>query len=118
LLLLFTQGFLFRIHLKHKELLLNYISYNISRPFPTLIKGDIWMVIKGVLLDFGGTIALGDLNTKEFESNLCDYIRSLGFSGTESRFKKARRGIFERLMKVRNQNREIRLEDLYQGLFF
>ena len=76
------------------------------------------MIVKGVLFDFGGTLALGDLNKEEFRNSLFEYIRSLGFNGTESRFKRVRRGMFERLMKARSQKREMRIEDLYQGMFF
>jgi HAD superfamily hydrolase (TIGR01509 family) len=87
-------------------------------PGQVLLKGDGWMGLKGVFLDFGGTIACCEFNEKAFESNLRDYVRSLGFSGVEGRYRRARRRLFERLMTIRNQNREIRLEDLYQGLLF
>jgi putative hydrolase of the HAD superfamily len=73
---------------------------------------------EGILFDFGGTLASGDLDKEEFGSNLFDYIRGLGYRGSESRFTKAGENMFERLMKLRNQNREMRLEDFYQGMFF
>ncbi len=76
------------------------------------------MSFKGVLLDFGGTIAQGDLNAKAFEVSLQKYLRSLGFRGSEKHYRTARRRLFERLTRVRTHNREIRLEDLYQGLLF
>ena len=76
------------------------------------------MGFKGVLLDFGGTIAQGNLNTKAFEVSLQKYLRSLGFRGSEEHYRNARRRLFERLLRVRNQNREMRLENLYQGLLF
>ncbi len=76
------------------------------------------MGCKGVLLDFGGTIAHGDLNAKAFEGSLQEYLRSRGFRGSEGHYRNARRRLFERLLRVRNQNREMRHGDLYQGLLF
>jgi len=75
-------------------------------------------MIKGVTFDFGGTLALGDLDKKGFGSRLFEYVRSLGFSGGEIQLSKARNGMLEKLMKARSYNREIRLEDLYQGMLF
>jgi FMN phosphatase YigB (HAD superfamily) len=76
------------------------------------------MIIKGVLLDFGGTIVRGDLNKKEFRRSLFNYFRSIGFHDTESCFLKTKRRMLEKLKKVRSLHKEIRLEDLYQGMFF
>lgn len=76
------------------------------------------MTIKGVTFDFGGTLALGNLDKEDFRSRLFKYIRSLGFSGGKAQVNKARRGMLERLTKARSQNRELRLEDLYQGMLF
>ena len=75
-------------------------------------------MIKGILFDFGGTLALGDLDKEYFATSFLEYIRSLGFRGRKSQYEKARKGMFERLMKARSINREIRLEELYQGLLF
>ena len=75
-------------------------------------------MIKGITFDFGGTLSLGDLDKEAFKNALLEYLRSLGFSGNEARLSKARNGMLERLMKARNHNREIRLEDLYQGMLF
>ena len=74
--------------------------------------------IKGVTFDFGGTLALGDLDKQGLTDRLLEYLRSLGFSGGEARLRKARNGMLERLMRARTYNREIRLEDLYQGMLF
>lgn len=76
------------------------------------------MIIKGVLLDFGGTIVRGDLNKKVFRRSLFNYIHSIGYHDTESCFRKTQRKMLEKLMKVRSLHKEIRLEDLYQGMFF
>ena len=75
-------------------------------------------MIKGILFDFGGTLALGDLDKDYFTTSFLEYIRSLGFRGRKSQYEKARKGMFEKLMKARSINREIRLEELYQGLLF
>jgi len=74
--------------------------------------------IKGVTFDFGGTLALGDLDKQGLRENLLGYLRSLGFSGQEAQVRKARNGMLERLMRAQAQNREIRIEDLYQGMLF
>ncbi len=72
--------------------------------------------IKGVTFDFGGTLALGDLDKQGFRESLLGYLRSLGFSGREAQVRKARNGMLGRLMRAQARNREIRLEDLYQGM--
>ena len=59
-------------------------------------------MIKGILFDFGGTLALGDLDKEYFATNFLEYIRSLGFRGRNSHYEKARKGMFERLKKVRS----------------
>jgi HAD superfamily hydrolase (TIGR01662 family) len=82
------------------------------------LKGGLYVIIKGVLFDFGGTIVQGDLKKQVFRQSLYNYIRELGFDDTESCFRKTKRRMFEELMQVRSLNREMRLEDLYQGLFF
>ena len=74
--------------------------------------------IKGVTFDFGGTLAGGDLDKQGLRSKLLEYFQSLGFSGGEARLSKARSGMLAGLMRARRQNREIRLEALYQGMLF
>ena len=75
-------------------------------------------MIKGITLDFGGTLATGTLDASAFWHYLLAYLRSLGYPGSEARFEKARNGALERLTKIRRANREMRLEDLVQGLMF
>jgi HAD superfamily hydrolase (TIGR01509 family) len=75
-------------------------------------------VIKGVTLDFGGTLATGNLNSTAFWQGLLAYLRSLGYRGSDARFEKSRNGALDRLTKVRRVNREMRLEDFIQGLLF
>jgi len=76
------------------------------------------VMIRGVTFDFGGTLALGDIDKEDFGNRLFEYVYSLGFSGGKAQLSKARNGMLERLMKARSHNREIRLEDLYQGMLF
>lgn len=76
------------------------------------------MLIRGITLDFGGTLATGNLDSTAFWHSLLAYLRVLGYGGSEARFEKARNGALERLTKVRSLNREMRLEDLIQGLLF
>jgi len=74
--------------------------------------------IKGVTFDFGETLALGDLDKEDFQNKLFLYLRNLGFSGRKSLLSKARNRMLGILMNVRRHNREMRLEDLYQGMLF
>ena len=74
--------------------------------------------IKGVTFDFGGTLAGGDLDKQGLRSKLLEYLQSLGFSKGKARLSKARNGMLAGLMRARRQNREMRLEDLYQGMLF
>jgi len=74
--------------------------------------------IKAITFDFGGTLAHGDLDKENYKRSLIEYFRSLGFSGGEAKLKKARNGMLERLSTAQKRNRELRFEDLYQGLLF
>ncbi len=74
--------------------------------------------IEAVTFDFGGTLAHGNLDKESYKNALFRYLRSLGFSGGNSQLRKARNGMLERLSKAQKRNRELRFEDLYQGLLF
>lgn len=75
-------------------------------------------MIEGITLDFGGTLVTGHLDATTFWSDLLTYLRSLGYRESDARFAKARNGALARLMKVRRVHREMRVEDLIQGLMF
>ncbi len=97
--------------------LLKSVDWNLK--VEELNRSEEWQaLIRGVTLDFGGTLALGELNREDFRNELFEYVRSLGFSGRKHELDKAGKGMLERLMKARSRNREIRLEDLYQGMLF
>ena len=74
--------------------------------------------LKAITFDFGGTLAHGSLEKENYKIALIDYLFKLGFSGGKARLNKARKAMLERLRKVQEKNRELRFEDLYQGLLF
>ena len=74
--------------------------------------------IKAITFDFGGTLAHGDLDKDNYKRSLLDFFRSLGFSGGEAKLNNARNGMLKRLSTAQKRNRELRFEDLYQGLLF
>ena len=74
--------------------------------------------IRAVTFDFGGTLAVGELDKENYRIALVDYIFRLGYSGGRARLSKARNAMLERLKKAQEKNRELRFEDMYQGLFF
>lgn len=92
---------------------LNFHIQEVDTSLEQTMKG-----IRGVTFDFGGTLAQGELDKNRFTDRLLVYLRSLGFSGREAQLRQARNGMLERLMRARARNREIRLEDLYQGVLF
>jgi putative hydrolase of the HAD superfamily len=77
-----------------------------------------YIKIKGITFDFGGTLALEYLNKEDFKYEFEKFLHNLGFSGGKSQLNKARNDMFQSLMKIRSQDREIRLEDFYQGMLF
>ena len=70
-------------------------------------------MIKAVTLDFGGTLADGDLDRESFRGRLLSYLHSLGFSGGEARLIKAINGALEKMERTRRVNREVRIEEFY-----
>lgn len=74
------------------------------------------MTIKAVTLDFGGTLAEGELDRNLFRERLFSYLHSLGFSGGEYKLTKALKGMLEKLTRIRKLNREIRIEEFYTSV--
>ena len=74
--------------------------------------------LKAITFDFGGTLAHGSLEKENYKIALIDYLFKLGFSGGKARLSKARNAMLERLRRAQKKNRELRFEDLYQGLLF
>jgi len=74
------------------------------------------MVIKAVTLDFGGTLAEGELNRPLFRGRLLSYLHSLGFSGGEVKLIKVMNGVLEKINRIRKLNREVRIEEFYASV--
>ena len=74
--------------------------------------------LKAITFDFGGTLAHGSLDKENYKIALMNYLFRLGYSGGKARLNKARKAMLDRLRKVQEKNRELRFEDLYQGLLF
>ncbi|MCD6529460.1 HAD family hydrolase [Candidatus Bathyarchaeota archaeon] len=73
-------------------------------------------VIKAVTLDFGGTLADGELDRQSFRSRLLMYLHSLGFTGGETRLIKAINGALEKMERARRLDREVRIEEFYSSV--
>lgn len=73
-------------------------------------------MIKAVTLDFGGTLADGELDKKSFRNRLLDYLHSLGFSGGEAKLIKAINGALEKMEKARRLNLEVKIEEFYSSV--
>jgi HAD superfamily hydrolase (TIGR01549 family) len=73
---------------------------------------------KAITFDFGGTLVHGSLDKDNYKEALVDYFFRLGFSGGKDRINEARKAMRKRLRKAHEKNRELRFEDLYQGLLF
>jgi len=74
-------------------------------------------LLKCITLDFGGTLANGELNKRAFHIRLFKYVKNLGYKGTKVQFNRARNHMLKSLKEARRINREIRLENLYPQLF-
>lgn len=71
------------------------------------------MVVKAVILDFGGTLANGQIDWNEYHKAIQGALRALGYPVELGRLKKAIRGALEELQRVRARNEEMTLEDVY-----
>lgn len=71
------------------------------------------MVVRAVILDFGGTLADGHIDWDEYHSAIQGLLKGLGFSVDMSRLKKAISAALEHLEKVRATEHELTLEDVY-----
>ena len=71
------------------------------------------MVVKAVILDFGGTLANGHIDWNEYHKAIQGALRALGYPVELGRLKKAIRGALEELQRVRARNEEMTLEDVY-----
>jgi 2-haloalkanoic acid dehalogenase type II len=71
------------------------------------------MVVRAVILDFGGTLADGHIDWDEYHRSIHGLLKGLGFSIELGRLKRAINASLERLEKVRARGDELTLEEVY-----
>ena len=71
------------------------------------------MVVKAVILDFGGTLASGRIDWNEFHSAIHCMLKGLIYSVELDGLKKAIKGSLEELERVRARGEEMTLEEVY-----
>jgi 2-haloalkanoic acid dehalogenase type II len=71
------------------------------------------MVIRAVILDFGGTLSIGDLDWDPYHENLRAILAGRGFDVEMSELKKALRSALHELAKIRDRGRERTFEEVY-----
>ena len=71
------------------------------------------MTVRAVILDFGGTLADGDIDWDEYHEAIQGLLRGRGFSVELNRLKKAIAGALERLQRIRARGDELILEEVY-----
>lgn len=71
------------------------------------------MVVRAVVLDFGGTLADSHIDLDEYHRGILGLLKVLGFRVGMSRLKKAITAAFERLERVRARGEELTFEEVY-----
>lgn len=71
------------------------------------------MVFRAVILDFGGTLAEGGIDWKEYHEAILKTLKALGHEIDSSRLKKAIRAALDELEKVRAKGEELTFEEVY-----
>ncbi len=71
------------------------------------------MGLRAVTLDFGGTLAEGEIDWDEYHMAIHSLLRGRGFSLPLRRVKSSISAALERLRRVRESNRELTLEEVY-----
>lgn len=71
------------------------------------------MVIRLIILDFGGTLAEGSINWEEYHSSIHEYLRGLGFNVDLNELKGAISAALKLLERVRSREEELTLEEVY-----
>ena len=71
------------------------------------------MVVRAVILDFGGTLADGHIDWDEYHRAIQGLLKGLGFSIELRRLKRAITAALVRLEKVRARGEELTLEEVY-----
>ena len=78
---------------------------------------DLWSSIGVVTLDFGGTLAGGSLDRMSYRADLLRYLQDLGYRVDRSSLSGAIEGMLMKLEKARENNIELRFEELYFNVF-
>ena len=71
------------------------------------------MVVKAVILDFGGTLAEGRIDWDEYHVAVQGALRGMGYPVELRRLKRAIRGALAELARVRARGLEMTLEEVY-----
>jgi putative hydrolase of the HAD superfamily len=71
------------------------------------------MGFKAITLDFGGTLAEGEIDWGEYHEAIQSLLRGLGLNLPLRRVKSSISAALERLRRVREANRELTLEEVY-----
>jgi putative hydrolase of the HAD superfamily len=71
------------------------------------------MVIRAIVLDFGGTLADGHIDWDEYHRAIQGLLKALGFSIDMSRLKRAIAAAIDRLERIRARGEELTFEEVY-----
>ncbi|MGD2200339.1 MAG: HAD family hydrolase [Candidatus Bathyarchaeota archaeon] len=71
------------------------------------------MNIEAVILDFGGTLASGEMDWYEYHSAIRLLLTGLGYEVENARLDKAIRSSLQELRRVRSRGKEMTLEEVY-----
>ena len=71
------------------------------------------MVLRALILDFGGTLADGHIDWDEYQGAIYGLLRGLGFRVQRDRLRGAIAAALKRLNRVRAMEKELTLEEVY-----
>jgi len=71
------------------------------------------MVVRAVVLDFGGTLADGHIDWDEYHRAIQGLLKALGFSIDMSRLRRAIAAALDRLERIRARGEELTFEEVY-----
>lgn len=71
------------------------------------------MNIKAVILDFGGTLAKGEITYPQYHDAIMGYLRGVGYQRDISEIRSAIHHALQRLREVRSEGREQTFEEVY-----
>ncbi|MDH5791460.1 MAG: hypothetical protein OEZ44_04685, partial [Candidatus Bathyarchaeota archaeon] len=71
------------------------------------------MVVRAVILDFGGTLAEGGIDWNEYHEAILKTLKALGHDIDPGTLKKAIQAALNELKKVRARGEELTFEEVY-----